>query len=339
MKLPYSEPDPAGSERARAAKKMRDLATEISRLTPQALTRANAEENDHGPQYPANFTKGLLHDKCGILDAASDYRCFVEAINAPDPTLFEKDVPTAEDREVKYTCAVVNTCSEETAIPSWRGWESPRAGHVYELQGPDAGAVGMAPAPRVGSSELAAEMAEVYGLALLRDVPFTEICQGGSKRLCPSVENPGESVLSAADIVKLLNSMPFYSGEEVCSSTPHTVDEGGMNGFERNRRFARTLGEALTPANAFRGSTKGALTGPYISQFMLIGWDSLACAGGGTANYPGRRARFDMEDGFIPYGSIVIDQRTLSHKNCLDYMTEWPAWLPSDSGWPPRRPG
>ena len=34
MKLHFAEPDPSGSERARAAKKLRDLATEISRLQP-----------------------------------------------------------------------------------------------------------------------------------------------------------------------------------------------------------------------------------------------------------------------------------------------------------------
>lgn len=122
----------------------------------------------------------------------------------------------------------------------------------------------MAPAPRVGSSELAAEMAEVYALAILRDVPFTEICQGGGTRLCAEVKDAGSAVLSADELVKLLNGMPFYSGRQVVSSTPHTVDAGGFNGFERNRRFARTLSEQgqLTAQTAFRGSTKGAFAGP-----------------------------------------------------------------------------
>ncbi|MEM7505908.1 MAG: vanadium-dependent haloperoxidase [Pseudomonadota bacterium] len=333
MKLPFAEPDPAGSERAREAKRVRDLATEISRLSPQAQTRTNQEENDHGPQYPANFTKGLLHDECGVLDDADDYRCFVEAINAPDRTRFEKGVRTAKDRDVKFNCPTKITCGGKQKV-AWRSWESPRAGHIYELQGPDAGAVGMAPAPRVGSSELAAEMAEVYGLALLRDVPFTEICQGGGKKLCPSTEKPGEAILSAKQVVDALNKMPFYSGKEVCSSTPHMTDETGLNQFERNRRFGRTLSPdgKLTPATAFRGSTKGALVGPYISQFMLIGADSLACKGNNKSNFPQKQASFDLQDGFIPYGSLIIDQRTLSHKNCLDYMTDWCSWLDVQNG-------
>ncbi|MEM7356853.1 MAG: vanadium-dependent haloperoxidase, partial [Acidobacteriota bacterium] len=227
----------------------------------------------------------------------------------------------------------------------WRGWESPRSGHVFELEGPDAGSVGMAPAPRVGSSELSAEMAEVYGLALLRDVPFTTICQGGGKRLCASEDKPGSAQLSAKKIVALLDKMPFYSGKHPVSSTPGCTDATGLNRFERNRRFARTLGEELTPENAFRGSTPGALKGPYISQFMLIGATSLAGADNASAGFPGRNARFGLQDGFIPYGSLSIDQRTLTHKNCLDHMTDWSSWLDVQNGanlkgfdeWEPKR--
>lgn len=346
MKLPYSEPDPAGSERARSAKKVRDLATEISRLHPQALTRSNGEEADHGGPYPANFTKGLHHDCYGLLADPSDYRCLVEAINSSDRNLFEKHVETAETRGVKYHYNVKTVCDEDKTV-EWRGWESPRAGHVYELEGPDPGAVGMAPAPRVGSSELAAEMAEVYGLALLRDVPFTTICAGGGERLCASEKDAGKAERSAAEIVECLNKMAYFSGKKPVSSTPHTVDSSGLNRFERNRRFGRTLSldGKLTPETVFRGSTKGAQVGPYISQFMLIGARSIACAGGGAASYPGLDASFDIQDGFIPYGALAIDQRTIAHKNCLDHMTDWWSWLDVQNGaefngadaWEPKR--
>ena len=192
MKLPYSEPDPAGSERAKLSKQYRDLATEVARLRPQALTEANREEEDHGPEYPANFTKGLAHDDCGILQYTEDYHCFVAAINSPDRTLFDKGVETAETRGIDYHCKTKKTCHGKQTV-KWRGWESPRSGHVYELEGADSGACGMAPAPRIGSSELAAEMAEVYGLAILRDVPFTTISKGGGDKLCVSTEKPGQA--------------------------------------------------------------------------------------------------------------------------------------------------
>ncbi len=354
MKLPYSEPDPAGSERARNAKKIRDLATEVARLQPQALTRSNAEESDHSDKFPANFTKGLYHNEWGVLEHASDYRCLVEAINSTDRTLFEKHIVSAKTHfdkdKLSYNCkrkkAKPNNCpsclDEKDKKPlefKWRSWESPRAGHVYELEGPDAGAVGMSPAPRVGSSELAAEMAEVYSLALLRDVPFTTICAGGDEQLCSKPSKNKKAVRPASEIVNLLNGMPFYSGKKstskLCkktskgpiSSTPCNTDTSGLNYFERNRRYARTLSDCgqLTPEIAFRGSTKGAQTGPYLSQFMLIGASSAASGVNGTAN-------FSLKDGYIPYGSLVIDQRTISHKNCLDYMTDWPDWLDVQNG-------
>ena len=334
MKLPFSEPDPAGSERARMAKKQRDLATEISRLQPQAITRANGEEGDHSAPYPANFTKGLAHNEFGVVAEASDYSCFVEAINSPIPSLFEKGMETAETRGVDFECQPKDTNADRF---EWRGWESPRSGHVYELQGLDAGAVGMAPAPRIGSSELAAEMAEVYSLAILRDVPFTTICSGGDDRLSASAKDAGKSVLSADDIVKQLNSMPFFSGKKITSSTPLNADENGLNRFERNRRQARTQSpegqfDKLTTGNVFRGSTPGSLEGPYISQFLLVGAQSLAGGGGGAASFPGRDAAWDLQDGFIPYGTLPIDQRTITHKNCLDYMTSWSSWRDVQNG-------
>jgi hypothetical protein len=59
MRLPFSEPDPAGTERARIAKRQRDLATEISRTQAQARTRANGEESDHG--HPLQVVQMIRH--------------------------------------------------------------------------------------------------------------------------------------------------------------------------------------------------------------------------------------------------------------------------------------
>ncbi|NOQ13880.1 MAG: bromoperoxidase [Methyloprofundus sp.] len=324
-KLKFSKPHSTGCERAALAKQQRDLATEISMLQPQALTQANGEESDHGPKYPANFTKGLAHDENGLLEKPEDYQLFVEAINSPDRTLFDTHVQSAKDQNKVFTSTINNT------TPEWRGWESPRAGLAYELEGPDPGALAMAPAPRVGSSELAAEMAEVYALATLRDVPFTEIASGGNSKLCAE---GGTSQLTSTEIVSLLAGMPFYDGNNVSSSTPLQVDQSGLNAFERNRRLARTgtLTGGLTLDNVFRGSTTGAQTGPYISQFLLAGVNSLDGGTGGTPGFPGLQANFDAEDGFITYGAQIIDQRILTHKNCLDYMTDWTSWLDVQNG-------
>lgn len=335
--LPFSVPDPAGSERAKIAKQIRDLATEVSRLQPQATTRANGEESEYGPIFPTNFTKGLLHDENGLLVhdydsggepkiAHTDYPDFVEAINSPDRTLFEKHVFSAADHGVNFNCTVNGD------IPNWRGWESPRSGHVYELQGADAGAVGMAPAPRVGSSELAFEMAEVYGLAILRDVPFSVIAEGGEKKVC-TLDGRKTSILSANQVLKCLQALPYWSEKGACSSTPHQSKDG-FNGFERKRRDSR--GPLKKPNDLFRGSTKGSQVGPYISQFMLVGNGGLGGPGPNVqqnvSNFPGVESGYEPRDGFINYGTLIIDQRTVTAKACLDYMTDWASWLDVQNG-------
>lgn len=330
MKINFSEPTPSGSSRAKLAKFQRDLATEVARLTPQALTQANNEETDsssdkNNASYPASFTKGLAHDDNGLLENSKDYHDFVEAINSPDSTLFDSHVRSAVEAGKTFNCQFDGNDIE------WRGWESPRSGHVYELEGLDCGAVGMAPAPRVSSSEMAAEMAEVYGLAILRDVPFSEIQKGTGKQLC---EGGGDAKLNANEVVNLLADMPFYDGNNLVSSTPLHVDDSGFNHFERNRRLARTdsLSGGLSTDNVFRGSTPGAMAGPYISQFMLAGTTSLVGGTGGVPSYPGKKSNFDAEDGYIGYGNQIIDQRVLVHKPCLDYMTDWTSWLDVQNG-------
>ncbi|MEM9973468.1 MAG: hypothetical protein AAF771_04760, partial [Pseudomonadota bacterium] len=306
---------------------LRDLATDISRTHPQALTRTNGEEADHGPTFPANFTKGLAHDEVGLLEDRGDYACFVQAINSADEADFEKDVSGFSGN---FECTPLsatgnplpNVPDKDGLDRRWRGWESPRAGHAFELQGPDAGALGMAPAPRVGSPELAVEMAEVYGLALLRDVPFTTLCNGGGTQLCGD-EMSTEAERTADQVVDLLNGMEYFTNSAAAGDA-----------FSRNRRDARLIGGPITPETAFRGSTPGATAGPYISQFMLIGATSLAGGNtaGGLSNFPDTDAEWDFRDGFIPYGTLPIDQRTLSAKNCLDYMTDWPSWRDVQNG-------
>ncbi|MCW4113899.1 hypothetical protein NPA31_002835 [Aurantimonas sp. MSK8Z-1] len=294
----------------------------------------------------------MLHDHFGLLADGQDYAAFVEAINSDNNNLFvsgkigfqgHPTLPFATyDCTIPYdrkTTREPGGCSETEAPkptdrvpPKWRGWESPRAGHVYELEGPDAGSVGMAPAPRIGSSELAAEVAELYALALLRDVPFTAIVAGDDKtKLC---DGGDEAIFSGQDIVDLLNTMPFYTGVGVRSSTATTAGATGLNRFERHRRFARTqdptaeLTAPLTTQTVFRGSTPGALRGPYLSQFMLIG--SPSPAGATLAAHPS--TTYGIADGYVRYGTLVIDQRAQAHRPCLDHLTEWWSWRDAQNG-------
>ncbi len=180
---------------------------------------------------------------------------------------------------------------ELNSLPSsmqYRRWEAPTAGFVFDLQGPDAQAVTMPPAPSLegaDSDELIAEMAEVYLLALLRDVPFSEFSD-------TTAGNPGID-----HAVAMLSDLPFYQQQA-----------GG-----------RTRPATLTRANVFRGQTAGEQTGPYLSQFMLVGNTHLA-----DAHHPA--------DGQLQYGSIRIDQRVRVATPYVDYMTHWDEWLDVQHG-------
>ncbi|MEM9038797.1 MAG: bromoperoxidase [Actinomycetota bacterium] len=328
--LSNSEPELTGSERAKNSRAMRELATEAGRLRPHALTRGNDEEADHYPAVPANFTKGLAHDDYGIVDDALDYQRFMRATNAHESGLFDSDVDTAKTRG-SGPDVIVTPDGGTPAPPSWRGWESPRAGLCFDLEGPDAGAVGMAPSPRLSSSELAAEMAEVYGMALLRDVPFTAWDEAS-----PSTIDGGTPQRTPGQIVGDLNSMPFFTGTDRRSSTPQFSNGSGMNSFERSRREARTGGDvdgAVEIANLFRGSTPGALRGPYISQFLMAGNDGRTGPQGGIPSYPAKATDFDAEDGYIVFGTQIIDQRVMVAATGLDHMTDWASWLDVQRGY------
>lgn len=212
----------------------------------------------------------------------------------------------------------------------------------------------MPPAPVLGSGELSAEMGEVYALALLRDVPFETIAKGGA------APDPALGITAdAAAIVGALARIPWFS----------SVDEDPR---AEKRRLARLDGnDALTPRIAFRGSTKGAQAGPYLSQFMLVGNAGRENPGAdgkvsatAASEAPGAYniramlpvnvgftelasvAPSDMEamaeektrgprkarEGFILYGTQEISQKIVSHRRHDDYMTDWAHWIDVQNG-------
>jgi hypothetical protein len=225
-------------------------AAEMARARTHPEHIANGDEARYASaRYAMSFTKGLAHDPVlGVVGNSGDFEAFRACIDAGfiDPFTSRVPVPTAED------------CPR-------RQWEAPTAGVVYDLEGPDAQAVTMQPAPELCSDELAFEMAEVYELALLRDVPFTSFDTGGGLQ---------QELIDAS--AERLNAMAY-----------------AQSGFQNRGR--KTEGGALTRQTLFRGSSPGVEVGPYLSQFLLIGNDTLA----GNS----------LPEGKIGYGAQVIDQR------------------------------
>lgn len=129
----------AREQRVRAAE------TEVARAVPEH--RNNGEEADYAPI--ANYSKGLPHNEFGEADPKA-YRLLRRAV--------------ATGREEDY---------ERIPLGGERKLTNPRAGLSFDLEGPDPQALTVPPAPRIDQPRNSGEMAELYWMALCRDVPFT----------------------------------------------------------------------------------------------------------------------------------------------------------------------
>jgi hypothetical protein len=211
------------TNRRDAAYQIRLDAASAAKQREHPLHKANGDEQRYArANYAMSFTKGLRHDATtGLVANKQDFEAFRTAIDEGFVDAFTARVRPSPDKA--------------------RAWEAPTAGIVYDLQGPDPQAVTMAPAPALGSDELAYEMAEVYELALLRDVPLTDFV----------ASTPNAAVNNAVTNLAAL---------------PYAVD-----GFP-NRPRTNESG-SVTTQTLFRGTSPGVEKGPYLSQLMLIGND------------------------------------------------------------------
>lgn len=123
---------------------------------------AQAEYDAQAPPHPSNgdeeaytsrigsYSKGLPHNRLGEVDPVA-YQTLLMAINSGLPADFEK-----------------------VTLGLGRKLTNPQAGLAFEVAGADSHALAIRAAPAFGSAEQAGEMAELYWMAMLRDVPFRQ---------------------------------------------------------------------------------------------------------------------------------------------------------------------
>ena len=319
MTVSNPRPTPEGTSRRTQANSRREAARVKASTYPNPPTQFNTDENTlEADGYAMSFTKGLPHNENGVLIEQRHYSSLTEAINQDAATDFNQLVRGISDtsRPAKTEYSGDNVDLEGEA-PLWRGWESPRAGHYFSLEGPDADAVGMPPAPALESVELDAEMAEVYALALLRDVPFSDLTSD------VAVSTP--SGIKVDDVINAMTHIEWYTDKT----------DGGLTLQERRRRAARFASHADHDVNnppdngafvrkyVFRGSGPGVKAGPYISQFMVLGTQLQKEATDGLDVY---------SNASIRYGSQEIDQKVSFFPEAVDYMLHWNAYLDVQNG-------
>ncbi|MEM9710181.1 MAG: bromoperoxidase [Pseudomonadota bacterium] len=265
-------------------------------------------DNNNGEklEIPAvtSFHKGLLHDANGMpYHREEDGTPIGTPPPSPNDPVYFEDLVDNLDRDKAQNGAYFKF--ELVMAPDSRALESPLAGFQYDLQGPDAGAVSIAAAPRVGSDELVAEMAEVYALAVIRDVPFADWHKD------PSIRSDLSLGITFKDVVSEINALSYYR------YPPTAKSPGGM------RHLGRKIGKGVTAKTIFRGSGPDVEAGPYISQFMLIGSADRTTKG---------RVAAGVTSGTVRFGANRIDQRVKAHAACIDWMTNWDDWLAVQNG-------
>ncbi|MFC3995599.1 vanadium-dependent haloperoxidase [Nocardiopsis sediminis] len=183
------------------------------RIRIEAAHRAYAEpfprhrnNGEHEEPYLASYSKGLPHDEYGEVDLDA-YALWNRALAEPSVDAFER-VPRGLD--------------------DGRPQLNPLSAFGLDVEGPDTHGLLCPPAPRMDSPEFAAELGEVYWMALLRDVHFVDF------------DDAPALVQAAADG---LSAFSGYAGP--------------------------TQGGRVTPRALFRGTSRGDLAGPFISQFLL----------------------------------------------------------------------
>jgi hypothetical protein len=114
----------------------------------------------------------------------------------------------------------------------------------------------------------------------------------------------------------LARDVPFisYSGNSIISSAVNSL-------IIEFPQFGGTT--PVSAQNIFRGIYPGEQVGPYVSQFLLKGnQDKRKPVGLGRA----------ATDGYVSYGSRVINQRLVSAVANTDYLVDFPGWLDVQNG-------
>lgn len=213
---------------------------------PPKGPRANGDEDrEFGPdklRYIGSFHKTLPHNKFGEVDpvAYAEFRKIAQDSNAPGAGDFE-EVDAGPIDFAPHHAAL--GCPQKPALAD--RLVSPQAGRARETSGPDPRDLEMLPPPGVLSDSTAAEMTELYWMALLRDVSFDLLA------------DPSNTATVLSDLA------PAFQ-----RALDNDKSEGRLRlGLDLPKGADGKL--ALTPRTLFRCGLPDEDKGPIVSQFFL----------------------------------------------------------------------
>ncbi len=188
-----------------------------------------------------SFHKSLPHNDFGEV-CAKEFKTLVAATRTMNGAGFESVEPG------KSPGYVLESCPPGTGLPlpnpeETAKFTNPRAGLAKDRLTPTPGEFNMPPAPPVFSEATSAEMAELYWMALARDVSFTEF--GADKTIAAA----------ASDLNKRFKA--------VQGAIPTTLQPGKdlPGSFDGSTK--------INKRNVFRLGLPGEEEGPLVSQFFI----------------------------------------------------------------------
>lgn len=287
----------------------------------------------HGaPSYAANFTKCMPHDPdTGLLINPHDYEEWVKAsdfgsvADISNLRIGPAISGSVDMADGTYQLQAAVDPVQPHTLPSiaWegtqaiaadarvRGWESQGAGLTYDLEGPDAQSVSIPPAPAFASQELISEMAELYWMAYLRDVPFHDF---------ETDSDVGKAASSLSHFYWLIEHSALGDSQKSTFTDTDLLPTSQA----RRRVLTNVKGNAVSRQKLFRGVTPGDGIGPYLSQFLLIGSKDIQAKIMPQAH--------KVADGYGAYGAIRFYQKVRMATPKKNYMINWKDWLDVQNG-------
>ncbi|HKQ04279.1 MAG TPA: vanadium-dependent haloperoxidase [Blastocatellia bacterium] len=137
------------ANRLKESYKYRLNMAQMAKDRPMVDAQSNGDDDRYASKI-GSYSKGLPHNQLGEVDLTA-YATLVKARESQNPADFEA-----------------------IHLGLGRKLTSPQAGLAMDLEGPDSHHIALPPAPRFDSAEAAGEAAELYWMALARDVHFSD---------------------------------------------------------------------------------------------------------------------------------------------------------------------
>ena len=219
--------------------------------------------------FVGNFHKSMPHNAYGEVDneAYQHFREICDEVDAGNPVDFES-VAKGSDDAAAFT--------------------NPLAGAARESHGLDPKVVGMPPAPGILSASSAAEMVELYWMALLRDVPLADF----------SEPEASADLQEAADDINRAFSKALEQDHTAGALKLGLDLPRPLEGADKYSQSGPSL--AISPQTLFRSGLPDEHYGPLVSQFLLRD---------------------------IPYGVQQISVKQVPYLRGKDFLTDYDSWL------------